>query len=62
MFLSTLMPLPVVLLRKFSLAHTVIPRLTVLEVRLYTLITGGTSRSLEFIGKQEFMKKGRSNR
>lgn len=56
------MPLPVVLLRKFSLAHTVIPRLTVLEVRLYTLITGGTSRSLEFIGKQEFMKKGRSNR
>lgn len=51
MSLSTLMPLPAVLLRKFSLTHMVIPRLTVLEVRLHTLITGGISRSLESIGE-----------
>lgn len=52
MSLSTLMPLLVVLLRKFRMTHTVVSKLTVLEVHLHTLITSGTSKFLESIGEK----------
>lgn len=55
MSLSTLMQLLVVLLRKFKQNHTVVPKLTVLEVHLHTLITSGTFKFLE--SKGENLKK-----
>lgn len=57
MSLSTLMQLLVVLLRKFKQNHTVVLKLTVLEVHLHTLITSGTFKFLESIGKKLLKKK-----
>lgn len=52
------MPLLVVLLRKFRMTHTVVSKLTVLEVHLHTLITSGTSKFLESIGEKLLKRRG----
>lgn len=51
------MQLLVVLLRKFKQNHTVVLKLTVLEVHLHTLITSGTFKFLESIGKKLLKKR-----
>lgn len=52
------MQLLVVLLRKFKQNHTVVPKLTVLEVHLHTLITSGTFKFLESKGKNLKKRNG----